>query len=322
MQESLPTVEVLTSADGALEKDMLCSRCGYNLRGLKLEGLCPECGSPVSRSVYGNLLRYAEPDWINKLRKGIAVKLWGMLIGLGIGVIAGISAVVGMPPVMISIASLVGGLFGLWAIFLITTPEPMIGVDEDPVSLRTIIRATASLGFLGGQFQQASQGGATFIGAASINASFIWIGMLLNLIGFVAMFGEFIYLRRFAKRIPDEALASSTKTVMWGFGISMIVGVLFAIVTVITGLPITGGGIFGGGGAAVGGAAGVGAPAMAGPNYIFIGAACFGGICMLVFGIWYIILLFRYHRVFKTARDEAIQLAEIVQVESTTPADG
>lgn len=308
MQESLPTVEVLTSADGALEKDMFCSRCGYNLRGLTLEGLCPECGSPVSRSVHGNLLRFAHPEWINKLRKGIAVKLWGMLIGLGIGVIAGISVVLAMPPVIISIVSLVGGLFGLWATFLITTPEPMIGVDEDPVTVRKVIRFAALLGFLGGQIQQASQGGAVNIGGGTISIGLIWIGTIFTLCGLVAMFGEFIYLRRFAKRIPDESLASSTTTVMWGFGITMILLVLFGIVMVIKGLAA----------ARTGATSGI---PTTGPGYLMIGVILFGGICMLVFGIWYLILLFRYHRVFKTTRDEALQLAVVGQVEPATPAE-
>jgi predicted amidophosphoribosyltransferase len=32
---------------GAIDTDQLCGQCGYNVRGLRWGGLCPECGSPI-----------------------------------------------------------------------------------------------------------------------------------------------------------------------------------------------------------------------------------------------------------------------------------
>ena len=35
----------------ALDKDLPCLHCGYNLRGLKVGGHCPECGSRIRKSL-------------------------------------------------------------------------------------------------------------------------------------------------------------------------------------------------------------------------------------------------------------------------------
>lgn len=34
-----------------VEDDMACIQCGYNLRGLNDEGRCPECGTPIEKTV-------------------------------------------------------------------------------------------------------------------------------------------------------------------------------------------------------------------------------------------------------------------------------
>lgn len=36
---------------GYIDHDIVCSACGYNLRGLLPDGKCPECGTPIAESV-------------------------------------------------------------------------------------------------------------------------------------------------------------------------------------------------------------------------------------------------------------------------------
>jgi len=50
-----------------------CLRCGYDLASLPLEGVCPECALPVSRSVSGDLLRFADPRWSRRVHRGLRV---------------------------------------------------------------------------------------------------------------------------------------------------------------------------------------------------------------------------------------------------------
>jgi hypothetical protein len=54
-----------------------CIRCGYALRGLDSSGACPECGTPVERSISEDLIVHADPQW----RKGLMMGL--TLLGLG-----------------------------------------------------------------------------------------------------------------------------------------------------------------------------------------------------------------------------------------------
>jgi hypothetical protein len=58
-----------------IERDLLCARCGYNLRGLSAEGLCPECGKHIGETL--ELERRARgPAVLNRLRYGAWIWLW------------------------------------------------------------------------------------------------------------------------------------------------------------------------------------------------------------------------------------------------------
>ncbi|MGD8451182.1 MAG: hypothetical protein PVJ57_05135 [Phycisphaerae bacterium] len=60
-------------AAGRLAEDRRCCRCGYNLRGLEPEQLCPECAQPVHDSLVANDLRYANRQWLSQVRSGLAL---------------------------------------------------------------------------------------------------------------------------------------------------------------------------------------------------------------------------------------------------------
>lgn len=275
-----------------LTEDLKCTRCGYNLRGLTLDKLCPECATPIARSIHGNLLRYADPEWLDRLRLGAELMLWTILIGVVLGVAAGLFMAfmtVGLPQVFVSIVFMLTGVLGLWAMFLITTPEPAIAFDEDPVTLRKVVRWCAVANFVGTAVQQAAQTGG--LGTAVVVA-----GSLLEMIGLVAYIGQFIYLRRLARRIPEEKLARQTTVVMWGYAGASGVLLLGSIVTVLTMV-----------GSTVGGWAGTGPAPVPGTTAgsIMWPFMCLGGLGSLVFGIWSVVLLLRYLGAFKNAVAQA-----------------
>jgi hypothetical protein len=59
--------------------NLTCVRCGYDLRGLGLEHVCPECGSPVAASTTRENLHYAAAWWLRSLRTGLTL----LLVSLG-----------------------------------------------------------------------------------------------------------------------------------------------------------------------------------------------------------------------------------------------
>jgi hypothetical protein len=79
-----------SSPAAMLQHDIPCLRCGYNLRGLSGDGLCPECATPITASV----IRFVEINvviarplaampraWVKKLATGCT-----MLAVLGVAV--------------------------------------------------------------------------------------------------------------------------------------------------------------------------------------------------------------------------------------------
>ncbi len=72
--------DVIIGTDGRLTQDFSCVACGYNLRTQPAAGVCPECATPVQRSLERNLLRFASPDWVRTLAWGTLL----LLIALGV----------------------------------------------------------------------------------------------------------------------------------------------------------------------------------------------------------------------------------------------
>jgi len=67
----------------AINTDLPCTHCEYNLRTMHIESKCPECGTSVLRSLICNDPRYANRKWLQRVRLGS----WSITIGLGLVVI-------------------------------------------------------------------------------------------------------------------------------------------------------------------------------------------------------------------------------------------
>lgn len=73
------TETVYLDAADRLAQNLDCAACAYNLRGLSLEGACPECGRAVRESLPGLGFLRADPRWLKHLATGLGV-LMGALI--------------------------------------------------------------------------------------------------------------------------------------------------------------------------------------------------------------------------------------------------
>lgn len=80
-----PQQAVATDApDGKrVAEDLRCIRCGYNLRTLRLDAVCPECGTPVTATAREQYLRYAPRGLLARLTFGAALLMLAGLILVG-----------------------------------------------------------------------------------------------------------------------------------------------------------------------------------------------------------------------------------------------
>lgn len=69
--------------DRSIEHDVTCLGCGYNLRGLRPAGRCPECGGSVEVSLKNRWLDGADPATVRRVRRGLWLLLVSVLLTAG-----------------------------------------------------------------------------------------------------------------------------------------------------------------------------------------------------------------------------------------------
>jgi hypothetical protein len=282
-----------------LTDDTSCIRCGYNLRGLSPDGLCPECATPIGRSLRGDLLRFADPDWLARLRFGASLKLWNIVVSFLLGFAGSILVgTIRLPHVVAHATIWVGAALGLWATFLITAQEPRISLHEDTVTLRTAIRFCAAAGFLGTMLQPV-------LGSLGMSSLIVILTGGCALLGLAAWFGELVYFRRFAHRVPDPKLAKTTARLMWTMAVGAGVALIVAVAALIMSRPGPGGPPTPGGAPGVRVAFPIPTTGAGGPLFAFLG--CSGGLAALFWFLIYVRVLIRYRTAFREAAAAALR---------------
>ncbi|MCH7596570.1 MAG: hypothetical protein IID35_08425 [Planctomycetes bacterium] len=281
-------IDADSQAASPIDVDILCVHCGYNLRGLTSDGRCPECGGAIADSMRGELLRFADVEWLTKLRLGVALKLWAItlavLLAMGGGVVTGVTGSPDAVWLIAVVTMFVSAALGLWGTWCITAPDPRLSLSEQSVTLRKVIRACAVAGLASGVHEYSGAG--VVAASEALSVVLIAVGGIGSLAGFVATYAELFYLRRFVRRVPDPALAKSTTSLIWVLPIFACCAVAFlGVVFFVVGFP----GGFGGPGATT---------ATVPPSSVLIVLPCAGAVFALFLFLWYVRVLTKYRKVF------------------------
>ena len=218
-----------------VDADLYCGKCGYNVRALPRNGLCPECGGLISAALRGNLLMYADATWVGRLRVGMTLLMWWPAVCTTPYLLAILSRYV-WPWVLPASVLLAAGMYVVAAWFL-TMPEPReLGVARRGWVARIVCRGLALL------VVAAAVGSAW---AAAIDKVPLDQAMVASgVCAAAAMMGLMMHLRNFATRLPDRALPGLLMFGFCGSAVAVVVvagpAVLEVILAAIPGRPMHG----------------------------------------------------------------------------------
>lgn len=124
-----------------------CLVCGYDLKGLASSGVCPECSSPVLRSLQGNLLRFTSLPYLKSLKQGcliIELSFAASIILGGLGIAMAIASTALLASRAGAIASAgaeaLAAMIGLLGWWIFTSPDPGLLGEDAGSKARKVLR--------------------------------------------------------------------------------------------------------------------------------------------------------------------------------------
>jgi hypothetical protein len=220
--------------------DLPCFFCGYNLRTLATDGVCPECGQPVPDTLQHGWLIFADKRWLSRLRRGAAIMFCLpppilVILAIGFFTLGGttISQERSEDLVRLTIHALACGLaltvVYLWSLWLLTSAEPLRNGLIARSGLRIWVRRLAltciALPFafvLLGILYVAHEGELVLEREAQAAMLGSWILCVL-----VSAMMLLIYVRRIARRHLKKGPGRLITFLIWGFGL-VIAPILFS----------------------------------------------------------------------------------------------
>lgn len=219
--EARPNVKL--DAAGCVAQDIICVKCGYNLRGLQPEGICPECATPIGKSTQGEFLCYAPPEWVERLAQGANWIVASMIISIVGGCVSWRlrGPMLGLTATDIPLQLL--GMIRVVGYWFLTVPDPARLADGPKVDARLVLRVAALTNYAGSWL--------LLVLYLALGPAGSVIAVVLSLVGVVEWLAAFIYARQLAWRIPSRRLAADCLQLMVAWILMGLLGVVAATVT-------------------------------------------------------------------------------------------
>jgi hypothetical protein len=222
--------------DGDTAREVICLRCGYDLRGLAVTGVCPECGTLIERSLHGNLLAYSDETYRAALHRGVIVILSAiaaqviliiaMFAFLGIVVAWGSGSMTAVRSAEIAGSVLMTGcsfvlLYGWW---LFSSPDPaFVGRDEGGRA-RVVVRVALVIRVFATPLDVVVDTGTGGVPSALLGPMEVVTGGVLIGAWVLMFFASMLYIRWLAPRLPDPNVDKRAKLLMWLGPLLWIIG--------------------------------------------------------------------------------------------------
>jgi hypothetical protein len=210
--------------------DLTCALCGYNLRGLRAIGDCPECGAPVERSLLPNLISNADPRWLRRILLGAGC-IWAELL------FGGSAYDIRMKQVSPVLENTIRGmhiLFYLLAVvgvYVLTTPNAFVPQTHRASRLRwALIIATAIA---------AAGRTANRLGVAFHQELLFWIGWWIATTLAIELHLLCRYFAMLAVNIPKGSLVKHARIAAWGLPLLLLSDFAFQLALTTNSLPFS-----------------------------------------------------------------------------------
>jgi hypothetical protein len=229
------------SGVSVVEEDLSCFRCGYNLRSLQPEGVCPECGEEVKVSLPGRTLAVAEARWRQAQWQGARVQAVGLAI-VEVSLLSLIFGAFRSKHGMLGVYLAFSGAFAASGIAILRMCRAESGGPywDDAPWLRKLVRVASLVAAVGMVAYTALQLGETLWFYQPRDMVF-W----QNVLGVAGFGGGLIgdallmwYFSRLAKRLPNRRLVIHGRWAAWSSVI--VVGVIVGFGLAVTGMGISG----------------------------------------------------------------------------------
>lgn len=213
-----------------IQNNRACVHCGYNLKGLRQGGVCPECGQPMPTAGAQRLrdtIAEAPLSYLRSLVVGLTIMAFASIAGALVLYLAPVSS-------LKAIGLAGAGLAWWFGIYIVTerrTPGPHAAHDAilDSSRLRMTNRLVQAAWILAG---------IGWFGIAQrvgwFGNVFIFVALVMPLVGLMGLIPVSIYLSALADWGSHSALGHRFRATAWILSVCGIVAVLTAALSAVS----------------------------------------------------------------------------------------